>query len=79
MVYVADCDNNRVQKFTPEGKVLAVIDSKEEGGSRLNTPYIYGVYVAMDSNDIFYVTECNSNRVCMFSISAWTVSMICWQ
>ena len=24
----------------------------------------------VDSNDIFYVTECSSNRVCMFSTSA---------
>ena len=38
MVYIADCDNNRVQKFTPEGEVLAVIDRKGEGGSQLNAP-----------------------------------------
>ena len=36
MVYVADSNNNRVQKFTPEGKLLAVIDSKGKGGGRLN-------------------------------------------
>ena len=65
MVYIADCDNNRVQKFTPEGEVLAVIDRKGEGGSQLNKPY--GVYV--DSNNILYVTEYGSNTVCMFSTS----------
>ena len=28
MVYVTEFCNERVQKFTPEGKLLAVIDSK---------------------------------------------------
>ena len=61
MVYVTD--NNRVQKFTPEGEMLAVIDSK--GEDQLNGPY--GVHV--DSNNILYVTEYDSNTVCMFSTS----------
>ena len=65
MVYIADCNNNRVQKFTPEGEALAVIHRKGEGGSQLNTPY--GVYV--DSNNILYVTEYSNNTVCMFSTS----------
>ena len=47
MVSVADCDNNRVQKFTSEGKVLAVIDSKEEGSSWLNTPYMVCMWTIM--------------------------------
>ena len=49
-VQVADHDNN---SYTPDGEVLAVIDSKGEGNSRLNTPY--GVYVG--TNNILYVTE----------------------
>ena len=50
---VADWGNNRVQKFTPEGKLLAVIDSKGEGGDRLNGP----CGLCFDANDILYVTE----------------------
>ena len=65
MVYIADRYNNRIQKFTPEGEVLAVIDRKGEGGSRLNKPYD----VCVDSNNILYVTEWGSNTVCMFSTS----------
>ena len=62
MVYVADNCNNRVQKFTPEGKLLAVIDSKGEGKGRLNP---HGL--CFDANGILYVTEWGSNTVSMFS------------
>ena len=66
MVYVADSDNNRVQKFTPEGKLLAVIDSKGEGGgwfTRLNKTF----GLCVDNNDILYVTEYDSNTPSMFT------------
>ena len=63
VIYVADCGNNRVQKFTPEGKLLAVIDSKGEGGGRLNQP----LGLCFDRNGILYVTERGSNTVSMFT------------
>ena len=53
LIYVADYGNNRVQKFTPEGKLLAVIDSKGEGRGRLNKPF----GLCFDANGILYVTE----------------------
>ena len=59
MVYVTD---TRVQKFTPEGKLLALIDSKGEGKGRLNP---HGL--CSDTNGILYVTEWCSNTVSMFS------------
>ena len=59
MIYVADVLNKRVQKFTPEGMLLAVIDSREKRAGP------WGLCV--DSNDILYVTEYYSNTVCMFS------------
>ena len=60
MVYIADWRNNNVQKFAPEGKLSAVIDSKGEGG-RLNRPF----GLCVDGNGILYVTE--SNTVSMFT------------
>ena len=65
MVYVADYSNNRVQKFTPEGKLLAIIDSKRERerGGRLNGP----VGLCVDANGILYVTEWSSNTVSTFN------------
>ena len=65
MVYVVEFGNDRVQKFTPEGNVLAVISSKEKREGKLCGPWC--VYV--DSNDILYVTEYSNNTVCMFSTS----------
>ena len=63
MVYVADHGNNRVQKFTPEGNLIVVIDSKNE--DMLRSPY--GVHI--DSRDILYVTELRSNTVGVFDSS----------
>ena len=60
MVYVSDYCNNRVQKFTPEGKLLAVIDSRK---GRLNLPY----GLCFDANGILYVTEYDNTTVSMFS------------
>ena len=62
MVYVADFVNNRVQKFTPEGKLLAVSSFGEEGG-RLNGPD----GLCVDANDILYVAEFIGNTVSVFS------------
>ena len=61
MVYVADTRNNRVQKFTPEGKLLAVIDSK--GKDQMNGPQ--GVYI--DGAGMLYVAERDSNTVSIFT------------
>ena len=63
MVYVTEFYNGRVQKFTPEGKLLAVIDSKGEGGGRLDHPR----GLCIDANDILYVTEWGSDTVSMFT------------
>ena len=63
MVYIADYSNNRVQKFTPEGKLLAVIVSKGKREGKLHLPWC--VYV--DSNDMLYVTE-HSNIQCVCSV-----------
>ena len=62
MVYVADVYNHRVQKFTPEGKLLDIIDCKGER-DWLSRPY----GLCFDANGILYVTEYVSNTVSMFS------------
>ena len=60
-IYVAESySNRRVQKFTPEGDVLAVIDYKKEG-----TYSPCGLCV--DSNNILYVANWINNSVEMFS------------
>ena len=63
MVYVADYNNNRVQKFTPEGMLLAIIDTKGEERGQLNRPH----GLCADANGILCVTELQNNTVSMFS------------
>src|SRR5829696_8887624 len=38
-VYVADFGNNRIQKFTPDGEVLATWGSTGAGGGQFVNPY----------------------------------------
>ena len=63
MVYIADSNNHRVQKYSSEGELLTIISSKGEGGGRLNEPY----GLCVDGNGILYVTENGSNTVSMFT------------
>ena len=62
MVYVADRSNYRVQKFTPEGKLLGVINCKK-GGGMFHGPW----GVCFDGDGILYVTEWGNNTVSMFT------------
>lgn len=61
-VYVADCGNNRVQKFTSSGEFLmefgAISDTEN-----ITTPS----GIAIDSKDTVYVTEISAHRVSVFS------------
>ena len=61
-IYVADSNNNRIQKFNCEGELLAVFANKE-GDDRLKDP----CGLCFDRNDILYVTERANKTVCMFS------------
>ena len=38
LVYVADCNNNRIQRFTPNGKFVAQFGSKGSGPGQLISP-----------------------------------------
>ena len=63
-IYVAETYfNSRVQKFTPEGNVLAVIDHKND--LRLNSPH----GLCVDNNDILYVANGVRHTVGVFSTS----------
>ena len=62
MVYVAAYWNNCVQKLTPEGNVLTVIDTKGKEGGRLNQP----VGLCVDNNGILYVVDSGSSTVCIY-------------
>ena len=57
-IYVADCFNSRVQKFTPKGDVLAVIETYSPRG------------LCVDSNNVLYVANKCNNTVSMFIITS---------
>ena len=59
---MADCNNYRIQVFTAEGKFLKIFGRRGAGRGELRGP----VSVAIDSNDMVYVSEWG-NRVSVFT------------
>ncbi len=71
--YVADCGNNRVQKFTASSSVATTVagQANTQGGSasnQLNQP----TYVLIDSSDNLYVSDTNNHRVQYFANGSMT-------
>ena len=73
-VYVADFNNNRVQKFNPDGSFVTAWGSLGSANGQFNGPY----YIAIDNNDngAVYVTDSNNHRVQKFDsnggfVGAW--------
>ena len=58
-IYVADWGNNRVQKFSPEGDLLAKFEGTSDGVGSLKGPS----GVAVDSEGDVYVTDWGNHRV----------------
>ena len=61
-VYVADCNNNRIQVFTAEGQFVTKFGRYGSGDGELDQP----IGVCSDSEDVVYVTEFGNNRVSLF-------------
>src|SRR3954447_11357571 len=64
-VYVADFGNNRIQKFTSDGEVLAVWGSTGPDGGQFVNPYD----VAVDGSGKVFVADGGNNRVQIFTTS----------
>jgi DNA-binding beta-propeller fold protein YncE len=62
-VLVADTLNNRVVRFSPDGKVLATFGSAGSGDGQFNMPWGVGV----DTSDNIYVADWRNDRVQKFS------------
>lgn len=62
-VYVADTNNNRIQKFTAAGVFLAQWGTYGPGNGQFDQPWA----IAVDADDNVYVTEHNNHRVQRFS------------
>ena len=63
-LYVCEYGNNRVQKFTLDGKALAVWGSAGRGPGQLFNPYA----LAVDSRSNVSVVDSNNHRVQRFRL-----------
>jgi DNA-binding beta-propeller fold protein YncE len=61
-VYVADWRNDRIQKFSPEGKFLMKFGSHGSGDGQFNRPSD----VAVDKDGDIYVADWDNDRLQMF-------------
>ncbi|MBU0702061.1 SMP-30/gluconolactonase/LRE family protein, partial [bacterium] len=64
-VYVADSNNNRIQKFDSSGGFITTWGSKGNGEGQFNYPS----GVAVDSSGNVYVADSNNNRIQKFDYS----------
>jgi DNA-binding beta-propeller fold protein YncE len=61
-VYVSDRDNNRIQKFTPNGTFIKSWGSKGSNDGQFSIPYS----LAMDKSDNIYVADRENSRIQKF-------------
>ena len=76
-VYVADNQNNRVQKFTSDGKFITKWGSVGSGDGQFTNPQ----GVAVDSSGNVFVTDVGNNRVQKFTsdgkfITKWRAGQV---
>ena len=67
-MYVADCDNHRIVKYTP-GSSLGTTVAGQASGTGGSTPSYLNrpIYVLVDSNGHLYVTDSVNHRVQFFN------------
>ena len=72
LVYVADRWNNRIQKFTPDGKFVAQFGSKGSGPGQLMYPH--GITIDTGGTGLVYVSEWGNHHVSVFTSDGVFVS-----
>ena len=72
LVYVADCDNYRIQKFSPVGNFLAHFGCYGSCPGQLYYPY--GITIDIAITGLVYICEYGNNRVSVFTSNGVFVS-----
>ena len=62
-VFIADTDNNRIQKFTADGKFISSIMSWGDGSDKLRFPY----GLTTDAAGNLYVADTGNSRIVKFA------------
>ena len=67
-VYVADTNNNRIQKFGLQGNFITYIGASAPNASSANDSFSYPYGVAVDGNGNVYVADSSNSRVVIYAI-----------
>ena len=73
-LWVADTNNNRVEKFSPEGKALLMLGKEGTGAGEFKEPRA----IAIDSKGDIWVSDFSNHRVQEFSSSGVFIRMFGW-
>ena len=73
-VYVADTNNNRIQKFTGAGAYLTQWGSRGSGDGQFDTP----LGVATDAAGNVYVSDANNSRIQKFGDTPSDTKAVTW-
>jgi sugar lactone lactonase YvrE len=66
-VWVADRENNRIEKFNEKGEYLGQFGSKGSGNGQFNKPQSIAVAKDGNGNEVLWVTDAENNRVQEFN------------
>uniref|UniRef100_A0A1X7U9G8 SMP-30/Gluconolactonase/LRE-like region domain-containing protein n=1 Tax=Amphimedon queenslandica TaxID=400682 RepID=A0A1X7U9G8_AMPQE len=65
LVYVADCWNGRIQKFSPDGEFVGQFGTKGFGPGQLSYPF--GITIDTAATGLVYVSESGNHRISVFT------------
>ena len=72
LVYVADCDNHRIQKFSPDGKFVGQLGTYGFCPGQLINPY--GITIDTAATGLVYVSEWVNDGISVFTSDGVFVS-----
>uniref|UniRef100_A0A1X7U1E7 Uncharacterized protein n=3 Tax=Amphimedon queenslandica TaxID=400682 RepID=A0A1X7U1E7_AMPQE len=72
LVYITDYSNHRIQKFSPDGKLVVQFGTKGSGPGQLKHPF--GITIDTAATGLVYVSEEGNHRISVFTSDGVFVS-----